>query len=273
MHRHAHSIFALFTIIILAIAVSCTRPITTQPEAKKSSEYLAMYKTDDWTVRKTAIQKLSKFSDQESIDMLIAATEDSHSAVVIEALRALRRHKPPKALDRISELAEKSPHPNIRWHAIRTLGFYKDPTTAVIFARGVNDEDWLIREESIKGLLKINDYSIRFISIPYILQALEDPSTNVKLAALKFLRIKDPRIYQKLSKILLDSQDHQQALVEETLKALKGYELDDPTKEKVIHYLTHQNQDIRLAAYNTLLVHQKSAKFRKSTTRKKETVQ
>ncbi len=273
MHRQAHASFVLVVIIPLAISVSCTRTVITQPEAKKSTEYLAMYKTDDWTVRRTAVQKLSKFNDPESIDTLIAATEDSHSAVVIEALRALRRHKPAKAFDRISELAEKSSHPNIRWHAIRTLGFYKDPTSAVIFAKGMNDEDWLIREESIKGLLKIDDYSIRFISIPYILQALEDPSANVQRAALKYLRIKDPRIYQKLSKILLDSKDHQQALIEETLKALKGYELDDVTREKVIYYLTHQNQDIRLSAYNVLLSHQKSAKHRKSAIRKKEAVQ
>ncbi len=272
MHRQAHGP-VVSVIIVLAIFASCARPVITQPEAKKSSEYLAMYKSDDWTVRRTAIQKLSKFKDPESIDTLIAATEDSHSTVVIEALRALRRHKPAKALERITELAEKSSHSNIRWHAIRTLGFYKDPTSAVIFAKGMNDEDWLIREESIKGLLKIDDYSIRFISIPYILQALEDPSANVKLAALKYLRIKDPRIYQKLSKLLLDSKDHQQALIEETLKALKGYELDEETREKAIYYLTHQNQEIRLAAYNVLLSHQKSTKYRKSTSRKKETVQ
>lgn len=273
MHRQTIGPFVLLVIIVLSFAVSCTRPVITQPEIKKSSEYLEMYKSGDWTVRKTAIQKLSKFNDQESIDALIVATNDSHSAVVIEALRALRRHKPAKALDRITELAEKSTHPNIRWHAIRTLGFYKDPTSAVIFAKGMNDEDWLIREESIKGLLKINDYSIRFISIPYILQALEDPSNTVKLAALKYLRIKDPRIYQKLSKILLDSQDYQQKIIEETLIALKSYELDEVTKEKVIYYLTHQNQKIRLAAYSALLSHQKSAKYRKSTITKKETMQ
>ncbi len=271
MHRYTNSSLFLLVIFELVTAVSCARSFVSQPETKTSAEYIAMYKTDDWTIRRSSIQKLSKFNDPESIDALIAATEDSHSAVVIEALRALRRHKPAKALDRISELAEKSTHPNIRWHAIRTLGFYRDPTYALIFARGMNDEDWLIREESVKGLLKINDYSIRFISIPYILQALEDPSNNVRFATLKYLRIKDPRIYQKLSKILFDSKDHQQTLVEETLKAIKGYELDEETREKVIHYLTHQNKNIRLEAYNALLAHQKLVKHRKFFTRKKET--
>jgi hypothetical protein len=105
------------------------------------------------------------------------------------------------------------------------------------------------------------------------LQALEDPSLNVKIATLKYLRVKDPRIYFKLSKMLFDAKDHQQTLIKETLKALKGYELDDPTKEKVVHYITHQNQDIRLAAYNVLISQQHIAKQRKSATGKKEIVQ
>lgn len=273
MHYQTRTFFALSISVASAIAVTCMRPVITTPEAKKSTEFITMYKSDDWTLRRKAVQQLSKFNDHESIAVLIAATEDSHSAVVIEALRALRKNKPPQALEKITELAEKAPQSNVRWHAIRTLGYYRDPTSAIILAKGLNDEDWLIREESIKSLLKIDDYSIRFISIPYILQALDDPSINVKLTTIKFLRIKDPRIYVKLSKILIDTKEHQQALIKETLKALKGYELDEQTQEKVIHYITHQNQDIRLAAYNTLLSHQKSVRYQKSTSRKKEIAQ
>ncbi|MCX7679146.1 MAG: HEAT repeat domain-containing protein [Spirochaetes bacterium] len=220
----------------------------------------------EWTKRKFAITKLSKYSDEKTIDTLISATYDSHTSVVIEALKALRRNKPQKALERVIELAEKSDDANIRWHAIRTLGYYRDATAAVIFAKGLHSDDWLIREESIKGLLKINDTTIRFISIPYILQALDDPSLNVKIAAMKYLNVYDYRIYAQLSKLLVESKEHQHTLLIHLLKALKGYELDSITKEKIINCLTHQNQDIRLAAYEVLITHQKIAKRHKSTT-------
>ncbi len=273
MHHSQCILVFVLLIAVQTLTLACAQRIIAPTETKKSTECIALYQSDDWTVRKTAVQKISKFNDKESTDLLITATADSHAPVVIEALRGLRRFKPPEALSRVAELAEKSPHPNIRWHAIRTLGYYREPTAAIIFAKGLNDDDWLIREESIKGLLKITDYSIRFISIPYILQALEDPSPNVKIATLKYLRIKDPRIYLKLSKMLSDAKDHQQTLIEETLKALKGYELDDSTKEKVVYFITHQNQDIRLAAYHALISQKHMTKQRKSTTRKKEIVQ
>ena len=45
----------------------------------------------------------------------------------------------------------------------------------------------------------------------------------------------------------------QQALIEETLKALKGYDLEQKTKERVIGFLTHQNVNIRLNAHRVLV--------------------
>lgn len=222
-------------------------------------QHRRMYESDDWTARKKAINSASRIHAPEATDLLLKATYDTHATVRIEALAGLRRHMPHKALDRVKEIAESENNINVRWHALKTLGYYREPTAALIFARNLKDDDWLIREESIKGLLKIDDYSIRYVSVPYVIEALGDGSMSVKLTTLKYLQVSDPRIYDKLSAILLSAGDGQQALIEQTLKALKGYELEQKTRDRVIRYLTHQNVNIRLNAHRVLVAQKERA--------------
>lgn len=237
---------------------------------KKDAEigkYRTLYESGDWTVRKQAVAKASRVLSPEGTDLLLKATEDTHTLVRIEAISGLRRHKTPRALERVRELIETSADHNIRWQALKTMGYYREPTAALLFAKNLKHDDWLIREESIKGLLKIDDYAIRYVSVPYVLEALRDPSMSVKLTTLKYLRVTDPRIYTRLSAMLLSSENRQHTLVRETLNALREYDLDAKTREKVIGYLTHQNRDIRLVAYRVLVAQDERDENRKAPSR------
>lgn len=230
-------------------------------------EYSRMYESDDWTVRKKAVAKASRLITPDATELLLKATHDSHATVQIEAISGLRRHKSPRVQERIRELAEISENLNIKWNALKTLGYYREPTAALIFAKNLKHDDWLIREESIKGLLKIDDYAIRYVSVPYVIEALEDPSMSVKLTTLKYLRVTDPRIYNRLTGILLSAENTQLELIDETLNALKEYKLDLKTREKVIGYLTHQNREIRLTAYRVLIAQKELEKKEKASLR------
>ena len=245
----ARCIPVLLTLIIIACS---TDPLLLKKD-ESIDQYRRMYESDDWTARKNAVARTSRIATPEAAEFLLKATYDSHAIIRIEALTGLRRHTPNRALERIKEIAENESSVNVRWHALKTLGYYREPTAALIFAKNLKNEDWLIREESIKGLLKIDDYAIKYVSVPYVLEALGDSSMSVKLTTLKYLRVSDPRIYQKLSSMLLAAGDSQQALIEETLKALKGYDLEPKTRERVIRYLTHQNVNIRLNAHRVLV--------------------
>ncbi len=221
------------------------------------AQYTAMYESDDWTSRRSAVMKISRYDAPESAELLIRATHDSHSLVVIDALKGIRRHTSPAALARVKELAREAEDPNIRWHALRTLGAYKDPSSSLIFVKELKNPDWLLREEAVRGLLKIDDNAIQYLSVPYILQALDDESTSVKIMALRNLRIKDERINIKLSEMLFSTGASQHLFIDSILKALIGYKLEGATREKVITFLTHQNMEIRLSAHRVLVADEK----------------
>ncbi len=230
-------------------------------------KYRSLYESSDWTVRKQAVAKASRILTQEGTDLLLKATSDSHTLVRMEAISGLRRHKSPRARERVREIIETTDDSNIRWQALKTMGYYREPTAALLFAKNLKHDDWLIREESIKGLLKIDDYAIRYVSVPYIIEALRDPSMSVKLTTLKNLRVTDPRIYSSLSAMLLSAENRRHALIQETLNALREYDLDAKTREKVIGYLTHQNRDIRLTAYRVLVAQNERDENRKAPSR------
>jgi hypothetical protein len=251
------------TLLLALIILSCSSDPRLLKKDESIVQYRRMYESDDWTTRKKAVNRVSRILTPDATGLLLKATYDTHEIIRIEALTGLRRHTPQSALERIKEIAETESSSNIKWHALKTLGYYREPTAALIFAKNLKNEDWLIREESIKGLLKIDDYAIRYVSVPYVLEALGDSSMSVKLTTLKYLHVSDPRIYEKLSGMLMSAGDGQQALIEETLKALKGYELEQKTRDRVIGYLTHQNVNIRLSAHRVLISQKEKAEVDK----------
>ncbi len=214
--------------------------------------YSREYESDNWTVRQKAIQKISRVRSGRAVNLLIQATSDSHSLVRIEALKGISRSKASTAIPRVREIARDEPDPNVRWQALKTLGAFKDPSSAPVFVQALKNEDWLIREEAVRGLLSIDNYAIKQVSIPYVLDALNDPVESVAVAALMNVKIKDKRIYAKSAEILKKASPHNYAIIIAALTTLNGYRLDSETRNIVIDYLTHQNESIRITAFHVL---------------------
>ena len=156
----------------------------------------------------------------------------------IEAIKCLGLRREKKAKKIIRQIAEFETHANIRLGAIQAMARYRDPDSAAIFSKCLDDEDWLIREESIKGLLSIDDKSIQQISIPYVIKALNDSRINVRLAALEHLAVKDKRLFKELTAIINDNDNYYRInLIKACLKAIQGYLLDEKTRNRLIEFL------------------------------------
>jgi hypothetical protein len=246
----------LFSILIIIPVTfyGCSKRYITEDEDRKAVVLLSQaLKSDNWQTRKDALNRLCSYNTTETEDLLIAALDDTHPIVKVEALNCLAVKKPNKAKRNIRQIAEFEDDDNVRMAAIQTLSKYRDPTFAPIFAKGLSNDDWLIREESIKGLLMIDDILIMRISVQYILQALSDPRINVRLATLENLKIKNKIIYKELSAIINSDENYNKiSLLNAAIKAMNGYLLDKTTRVKIIGYLTHPNIEVRISSLGVL---------------------
>jgi HEAT repeat protein len=233
------------------ILAGCGKSVK-QKTAEDLNRFEIQYRSPDWTERIKAMISVSAYSSPQAVDILKKATEDSHSLVRIEALKGLDKIVSPSAKILIRNIAESENDDNVRVNAIRALAKYRDPTAALVFAKGLKSRDWLIREESIVGLLMIDDLTIKYISIPYIIEALGDRNESVVVTTLKNLDIRDPRIYKRIVKIMKSAPSYKHSIIIAALKALQGYRLDENTRKYLIEYLTHNNVDIRLLALRAL---------------------
>ncbi len=215
------------------------------------NRYIAQYENGNWLKRREAVREIAAFQSEKAIDLLLTATEDVHQGVVIEALKHLSKILPEQGRERVRYMAEFEKNDNVRWYALKVLAQYRDPASAPVFVIGLNSQDWLIREESIRGLLLIDDYVVKYVSIPYIVEALNDRRINVRIAALENLDIKDERLYRTIVGMLPDSEWNT-SLLAGILKALKGYRLDDKTRNYIVRLMTHRNTKIRLLAFRVL---------------------
>ncbi len=226
--------------------------VITRIDKGTMERYGALYRSQDWEARRKTIAELSAYHSPDAEDLLIAAADDTHQLVRIEALEGLEKIASAKGKRKIQYIAEYEHNLNVRWHALRVLSDFRDSSNAPIFAKGLASQDWLVREESIKGLLRIEDFTVRYISVPYILQALNDPSINVRLAALENMKVRDERLYAALSQMLAGDILGQYTMLKGVLKAIEGYRLDDSTRKRITSLLMHPNVDIRVHAFRVL---------------------
>lgn len=225
--------------------------ITSQDSTKFNSN-AKLYQSDNWETRRKAVAAQSELEYSVVEDFLMQAADDIHPLVRIEALKGLARYTGSKSLGKIKNMAEYEQNSNVRWYALKALTVYKDPTAASIFVKGFGSEDWLIREESIKGILLIDDFAIKYVSVPFVIAALEDPNINVRLSALEYLNFKDEKIYRVLAKMLDRDMSGENTILKAVLRAIKGYRLDPFTKKRIAAFLVHPNLDVRLLAFRAL---------------------
>jgi HEAT repeat protein len=241
-------------IIFIIIIQGCSKRYVAEDEERKAVEVISQsYKSENWQTRKEAVTNVCLFNSPRAEDLLIAALDDVHPIVKIEALNCIGIKKSNKAKRNIRQIAEFESNDNVRMYAIQTLAKYGDPTSAPIFAKGLASDDWLIREESIKGLLIIDDVFIKRTSIPYIIQALNDSRINVRLATLENLKIQNKVIYNELTVIINNEDNYYKInLLNAAIKAINGYLLDKSTRERLISFLTHPNTETRLFSLRVL---------------------
>ena len=180
------------------------------------------------------------------------AAQDPYTSIRIEALKGLARCKDKSTQAAIKKIAADEKSPDVRWYAVKALRVFKDPSDIDVFTKGLQSEDWLIREASIRGLLVLDDETIKKSLIPFIIQAINDPEASVALTALRRLKIKDGKLYRTIVDKFNSCNEYNYSLLMATLIALNGYKLDEKTKNKVINLLVHPNIKIRILALRVL---------------------
>jgi hypothetical protein len=223
---------------------------------QKQKNAAAIFATGNWRERRAAVRDIVSYYGHSNNELVIVtlkiAARDSSAAVRMEAVEGLAKIKTDDTLSAIKKIASEERDSNVRWYAIKELRLWKDPAAAEIFIMGTGSDDWLIREESVRGILSLDDATIRKKCIPAIIRAMKDPSSSVVLTALRSVKTRDPRLYKAIAEKFNSCGVFDYSLLEASLTALEGYRLDQKTNEKVINLLVHHNTAVRLLALRVL---------------------
>ncbi|MCP4131523.1 MAG: HEAT repeat domain-containing protein [bacterium] len=255
----------LAAIFLVISAGGCGKALVKRSGAKIDNSKVAAaekkFVSGNWELRLQGIRAISNTPSLETDDkkiannieeLLLKASQDNHAIIRIEAIEGLVSLSSKKSMKRILDMARYERDDNVRWAAIEGLGKLKKPSAIPIYLIGLNSDDWLIREASIKGVLLMENVPDKQVIIPYIIQSIKDPNITVKITTLNYIDIKDNQIYFAITKIFHDKLDSKNTLLKASLKALKGYILDEKTREKVINLLTHRNKETRILALHVL---------------------
>jgi HEAT repeat protein len=194
--------------------------------------------------------------------VLFTGVEDSHSEVVIASLKGLAALGSEPARKKILETLESSNNSIVTWNALKALTDFKDAKNIPVFKQYLDHSQWLVREASIRGILKVGDLTGQYRVIPSIIQALKDDSKSVQITALENLSIKDEKLYEVLKKKLLEAEERDYSYLKVLLEALRGYELDEEVRNRLIDLLLHSNPGIRIRAFRVLKGEQEIKKQR-----------
>lgn len=251
----AKGIIVLFALFIILLSACSSRPGHTHISLQSIESYENDLRDENWEKRCLAVQALSQHLDgpygQRIEQSILSVSNDEHDEVKIAVIKAFSRHPSPLFRERLLTITHDRSD-NVRWYALTCLGEYGDPEAAPVFINGLMSEDWIIRESSIIGILKIRDLSVVNDLVPYIVRSLEDPNVAVRIATLENLTIRDPRLYRSIASIVSENRTKGPSLLVPALRALEGYILDDETREEIIPLLTHMNSDIRIAALHVI---------------------
>ncbi len=215
------------------------------------------YAAGNWLQRLEAVKEIVKFYGPEKntliIGTLLVALNDPYTSIRIEALKGLARCRDQNTHAVIRKIAaDDEKNPDVRWYALRALRVFKDPADIDVFVKGLQSKDWIIREVSIKGLCVMDDATIKKNLIPYIIKGINDPETSVTITTLRWLKTKDEKFYTAIVDKFNTCNEYNYSMLKACLIALKGYKLDEKTKQKIINLLVHPNIRIRILALRVL---------------------
>ena len=249
-------IIILFLQVLLLLGCGSTNRFSDDTEIQNNITIAVNnYNSDNWETRLNSVKIVSKYSDsvyaKNSMLLVIKALDDSHSAVRIESLKVLKKMKATAAEEKIGILALTDENVNARFFAFSALEEYQNIKNENIFIKGVNDKDWLVKEASLKGLMKINDPEIQIKYIDLILSAMKDKKISIRLACISNITIQDPLIYIELAEII-NNKESSLYILKAALAKIKGYKIDDKTKSRIITLLTHRDKEVRILSLQAL---------------------
>ncbi len=251
----------LLSIIFIPLLLSaCSKNIALKTSGSKitTQKAVALYQSDNWLIKKKAIHSIIeelKTDDIRDIEdtaekILLQASMDNHTAIQIEAAIGLGYLKSKTSLSMLLALAAPPSSDNVRWYAIQSLKRRNSPRALRIYLMGIQSKDWIIREVSIIGLLALKGENPQKKNLDAILQCLNDSTIPVRVSTLKNLQIQDRRIYRVIIKNLYRKKPI--ALLTASLEAIRGYMLDEKTKDIIIEMLSHPHARIRILALRAL---------------------
>ncbi len=247
----------IYAAALTTSSCSFTNALQQDNEAAKTSvsSSITDYSSGDWETRLAAVKRTSEFSDtvyaRNVLNLMLQAASDYHPAVQIEAIKSLKKMKSYSSLEKLRELTMTDPDHNVRRAAITALHDYASADNSDIFLAGIESRDWLIREASYVGLLKIKPDDIQKNYIGKIIKGMKDPNLSVKLAVLTNVKIKDPLLYNEISGII-NRKRTGVSLLKGALVAVNGYTFDDKTRNRLLGLLTHRNRDVRILSLQAL---------------------
>jgi len=264
MYKYSNWIKSLVGTAALLLLISCGRDalIDQQMMDEKSiTSAEIQYDSKNWQIRKRAIENLAVSINRESpnpraVRLILKATYDIYPSVKIEALNSLSGIYTEEVYERVVKIASSENNPNVKWYALNSLAMFKNPMSAPVFIKGFRSSDWLIREASIKGMLMIEDITTKRQLTPYIVMGINDPVMSVQIVTLKNSDIYNKTIYREIKKNFYRKKTGN-SLLNASLIAIKGYKLDQATREKIINLLTHHNTRTRILALRVLKEEQK----------------
>jgi HEAT repeat protein len=237
-------IFAVFDISCMNLQV-----VETETDLDVTAKAETLYQSPLWTDRVHAIDLVSGINSEKAETLLVKASGDEYSRVRIESLDSLAKFKTLKAFEAVKNCAENETEKSVKWTAIKSLAQFQNPLAAPIFIQALTHDDWLIREEAIRGLLAIHDSATEKLSVDIILRTLLDPSENVRIAALSNMRVGNPVIYSVIKIQISDVKNRSRfTYLKALLTALLNFKLDDNVRKIVVTLITHPNSEIRVLA-------------------------
>jgi hypothetical protein len=260
----------LCTLLILS---SCTQGFLIderKTNLKEINYALKKFESSNWQVRSKTLSDATSYLNNlsylplrlKSEELYLKGSFDEHPEVRIESIPGLIIIYSDRTRSRVMQMALVDESDNVKWIAIKTLAIQKNLENAHIFARSYKNEDPLIREAAITGLLSIADLQTAITYQRIIIAALNDPTISVRVATLKTLSYKNPELYTPIVQNL-KTEKQSISLLTATLQAMQGYVLDDETKKLLIEFLSHRNRQIRIWSLRVLKAEQQALQLRK----------
>jgi len=249
-------------IILLFFLVACigTKENTLIKKSRNTKAAAAAFKDYDslnWTIRRKAVINITNYTRKQELPFtekaLIRASKDDHCEIRIVAIKGLRIIATVNAKKRLASLSSIESCNNARWYALQSLSTFKSDVYGSIFKKSYKSSDWIIREASIIGFMSIKNKRYLQKNTSFIQNILNDPIEANRLTALKYLSIKNDKLYLTITSQYNKIPQYRISIIKGYLAALNGYILDAKTREKIINYLIHDNKEIRILSYRVLL--------------------